>query len=46
MLINGDDMKLFLIVFSLALIFVVGTAGIMRYFDSKAMKRKSRDENQ
>jgi len=37
-------MKLFLIVFSLAVLFVVGSAGIMRYFDGKSVKKKDKDE--
>jgi len=37
-------MKLFLIVFSLAVLFVVGSAGIMRYFDGKSAKKKDKDE--
>ena len=37
-------MKIFLIVFSLALLFVVGTAGMMRYFDGKSVKKKDKDE--
>lgn len=36
-------MKLFLIVFSLAILFVVGTAGMMRYFDGKTVKKKDKD---
>ena len=33
-------MKIFLIVFSLALLFVIGSAGMMRYFDNKNMHVK------
>ena len=33
-------MKMFLIVFSLALLFVIGSAGMMRYFDKKNMPEK------
>lgn len=36
-------MKMFLIVFSLAILFVVGTAGMMRYFDGKSVKKKDKD---
>jgi len=36
-------MKMFLIVFSLTLLFVVGTAGMMRYFDGKSVKKKDKD---
>ena len=36
-------MKMFLIVFSLAILFVVGTAGMMRYFDGKSAKKKDQD---
>lgn len=37
-------MKLFLIVFSLAILFVVGTAGMMRYFDGKSVKKKDKNK--
>lgn len=37
-------MEIFLIVFSLAALFVVGTAGMMRYFDGKSAKKKDKDE--
>lgn len=37
-------MKLFLIVFSLALLFVIGSAGMMRYFDGKSVKKKDKDK--
>jgi hypothetical protein len=37
-------MKLFLIVFSLALLFVIGSAGMMRYFDGKAVKKSRKNE--
>ena len=36
----GVSMKLFLIVFGLAILFVVGTASAMRYFDGKGVKKK------
>jgi hypothetical protein len=36
-------MKMFLIVFSLAILFVVGSAGMMRYFDGKAVKKKDKN---
>jgi hypothetical protein len=36
-------MEIFLIVFSLAILFVVGSAGMMRYFDGKAVKKKGKD---
>ena len=37
-------MKLFIIVFSLALLFVIGSAAMMRYFDGKSVKKKDKDE--
>lgn len=37
-------MKMFLIVFLLALLFVVGTAGMMRYFGGKSVKTKDKNE--
>jgi len=37
-------LKTFLIVFLLALLFVVGSAGAMRYFDGKSVKKKEKDE--
>jgi len=37
-------MKMFLIVFLLAILFVVGTAGMMRYFDGKSVKKKDKNE--
>lgn len=37
-------MKIFLIVFSLAILFVIGTAGMMRYFDGKSTIKKNKDE--
>lgn len=40
----GDNLKLFLIIFSLALLFVIGSAAMMRYFDGKAVKKKDKDE--
>ena len=36
-------MKIFLIVFSIAVLFVIGTASAMRYFDNKSMNRKDKD---
>jgi hypothetical protein len=33
---------MFLIVFSLAILFVIGSAGMMRYFDGKSIKKKKR----
>jgi hypothetical protein len=41
-------MKLFLIIFSLALLFVVGAAGMMRYFDGKPAidKKKNKDKGE
>jgi len=36
-------MKMFLILFSLAVLFVVGTAGMMRYFDGKFRKKNDQD---
>lgn len=37
-------MKLFLIIFSLALLFVIGSAGMMRYFDNKHVPKKDIDK--
>lgn len=34
-------MKLFVIIFSLALLFVIGSAGMMRYFDNKHLSKKA-----
>ena len=39
-------MKMFLIVFGLALLFVIGSASMMRYFDRKSMVRKSKDKEE
>ena len=33
-------MKLFIILFLLALLFVIGSAGMMRYFDNKHIQKK------
>lgn len=33
-------MKLFIILFLLALLFVIGSAGMMRYFDNKHISKK------
>ena len=38
----GNDMKMFLIVFALALLFVIGSAGMMRYFDGKSAPKKEK----
>ena len=38
-------MKLFLIVFSLALLFVIGSASMMRYFDNRSVTRKDDKKN-
>ena len=35
-------MKIFLIVFTLALLFVIGSAGMMRYFDNKPAIKKDK----
>ncbi|MCW8853646.1 MAG: hypothetical protein OQK76_01385 [Gammaproteobacteria bacterium] len=35
-------MKMFLIVFALALLFVIGSAGMMRYFDGKSVSKKDK----
>lgn len=35
-------MKMLLIVFSLAVLFVVGIAGMMRYFDGKAITKRNK----
>jgi len=39
-------LKLFFIVFSLAVLFIIGSASAMRYFDSKTVNKKEKDENQ
>lgn len=36
-------MKVFLIIFALAILFVVGSAGAMRYFDGKSVKKKNKE---
>jgi hypothetical protein len=41
---SGDNLKLFLIIFSLVLLFVIGTASAMRYFDGKAVKKKDNNK--
>jgi len=38
-------MKLFLIIFSLALLFIIGSASAMRYFDGKSEKKKKKDND-
>ena len=40
----GDNLKLFLIIFSLVLLFVIGSAAMMRYFDGKSVKKKGKDK--
>ena len=37
-------MKMFLIVFGLALLFVIGSAGMMRYFDNRTVTKKDKDK--
>lgn len=37
-------MKLFLIIFTLVLLFVIGSASAMRYFDSKSIKKKDNNK--
>lgn len=37
-------MKIFIIVFALVLLFVIGSAGMMRYFDNKHVTRKEKEE--
>jgi len=39
-------MKLFLIIFSLALLFIIGTASAMRFFDGKSVKKKDKDNDE
>jgi hypothetical protein len=39
-------LKIFLIVFSLALLLVIGSAGMMRYFDGKVVKQSKKDESE
>ena len=38
----GDNLKLFIIIFSLALLFILGSASAMRYFDDKSIKKKDK----
>jgi len=38
-------MKMFIIIFSLALLFVIGSAGMMRYFDNKHLSKKAEDKD-
>ena len=40
----GDDLKLFLIMFSVALLFIIRSASAMRYFDGQSVKKKNKDE--
>lgn len=37
-------MKMFLIVLTLALLFVIGSASMMRYFDNKSMIKKDKSD--
>ena len=37
-------MKIFLIVFTLALLFVIGSASMMRYFDNKSLTKKDKEK--
>jgi len=37
-------LKLFLIIFSLALLFIIGSASAMRYFDGKSVTKKDKDK--
>ena len=38
-------MKLFWLLFILALLFVIGSASLMRYFDHQALTRKTENKN-
>ena len=38
-------MKLFLLLFALALLFVIGSAGAMRYLDNKNVTRKDNQDD-
>lgn len=38
-------MKVFLLLFALALLFVIGSAGAMRYLDNKKAPKKDNDNN-
>ena len=39
-------MKLFIILFLLALLFVIGSAGMMRYFDNKHISKKELNKDE
>jgi hypothetical protein len=43
--IIGNDMKVFLILFALALLFVIGSAGAMRYLDNKRVTKKDNEDD-
>ena len=43
--IAGIDMKVFLILFALALVFVIGSASMMRYLGNKSMPKKEKKDN-
>ncbi len=38
-------MKVFLILFALALLFVIGSAGAMRYLDNKRVAKKDNEDD-
>ena len=39
-------MKIFLILFALALLFVIGSAGMMRYLDNKSVTKKDKKSDE
>jgi len=40
----GDILNFFLILFSVVVLFIIGTASAMRYFDNEPVKKKELDE--
>lgn len=38
-------MKTFIIIFTIAILFVIGSAGMMKYFDKKHAIKKPKDDN-
>ena len=42
---TGNDMKIFLILFALALIFVIGSASMMRYLGDKSVTKKDKKDD-
>ena len=44
--ITGNDMKIFLILFALALFFVIGSASALRYLDKKSVTKKDKKSDE